>query len=137
MKTAYIFPIGLVAVLLILGGVYYFNTKQSDQRLVPPTPVDTVATSTTTTTTTTTTTKTPGTYTMADVAAHSGKTSCWTTIEGSVYDLTSWISRHPGGETAILSICGKDGTKAFEGQHSGQTKPEQMLASFKIGVLAS
>lgn len=75
------------------------------------------------------------TYTIADVSTHNSASNCWTVVSGNVYDLTSWISRHPGGEKAILSICGKDGTVAFTGQHSGQEKPEKQLATFLLGPL--
>jgi cytochrome b involved in lipid metabolism len=78
----------------------------------------------------------PGTYTMSQINAHSTPASCYTTINGDVYDLTSFIARHPGGEARIISICGIDGTSAFEGQHGGDRKPEAVLASFKIGTLA-
>lgn len=76
-------------------------------------------------------------YTRVQVAAHATSQSCWTSISGNVYDLTAWISQHPGGEAAILSICGKDGTQAFEAQHSGSRSAERMLATFRIGALAS
>lgn len=81
----------------------------------------------------------PGTYTSAQVAAHNTSSSCWTIINGNVYDLTQWIFQHPGGEGAILSICGQDGTQAFDAQHGRprDTQPQQILASFKIGALAS
>ncbi len=75
------------------------------------------------------------TYTMADVAQHKDRSSCWTTINGGVYDVTSWISMHPGGEQAILGLCGNDGSDAFNGQHGGQRRPEAELATFKIGTL--
>ena len=93
------------------------------------------------TTTTTTTTKNPTTpaasgYTMAQVAAHGSESSCWTAINGNVYDVTSWISQHPGGAQAIISLCGHDGSAAFNDQHGGQRRPESELASFKIGALA-
>lgn len=83
----------------------------------------------------TSTTSSAGSYTMADVAAHNTQQSCWTAINGSVYNVTSWISQHPGGRQAIISLCGKDGSSAFDGQHGGQARPEAELASFKIGVL--
>jgi cytochrome b involved in lipid metabolism len=86
--------------------------------------------------TTQTQTQTPGTYTMAQVQAHNSASSCYTTINGAVYDLTQWIDEHPGGPQAILSLCGTDGTQAFENQHGGQARPEQELASLKIGTLA-
>jgi cytochrome b involved in lipid metabolism len=67
---------------------------------------------------------------------HADAASCYSVVNGSVYDLTNWITKHPGGQQAIKGLCGKDGTAAFTGKHGGQQKPETMLASFKIGVLA-
>ena len=74
-------------------------------------------------------------FTLADVSAHKDKTSCWTAINGSVYDLTSWIAQHPGGEQMILGLCGTDGSAAFNTQHGGQAQPATELAHFKIGAL--
>ncbi len=94
--------------------------------------------SSSTTTTTTTAPVAPGqtnTFLFADVQAHNTPSSCWSDIGGDVYDLTSWINRHPGGPQAIQSLCGTDGTAAFEGQHSGQKRPRAMLMMLKIGTL--
>lgn len=74
-------------------------------------------------------------YTMAEVKAHNSSASCWTIVNGSVYDVTSWITKHPGGAGAIKGMCGVDGSAAFNGQHGGQARPASELASFKIGVL--
>jgi len=82
--------------------------------------------------------KTPSTttsYTLAQVATHNSQSDCWTVVNGSVYDITSYITRHPGGVRAISAICGKDGTSTFEGQHGGQSRPENTLSSFLIGSL--
>lgn len=73
-------------------------------------------------------------YTMAQVQAHNTASSCYTAISGSVYDLTSFISQHPGGPV-ITTLCGTDGTAAFMAQHGGQGRPERELASLKIGTL--
>lgn len=61
-------------------------------------------------------------------------------IEGKVYDVTSYVSRHPGGK-AILNGCGKDATVLFnerptnqKGPHPAQAK--QQLAPMQIGILA-
>jgi cytochrome b involved in lipid metabolism len=75
-------------------------------------------------------------YTMSVVAEHNSKASCWTVISGSVYDLTSWIPNHPGGEQAILSLCGTDGTTKFNGQHGSNSRAKTVLSGFKIGTLA-
>ncbi len=83
----------------------------------------------------TTTSSNAKTYSVAEVASHKNKASCWTMINGNVYDLTSWISEHPGGAEAILSLCGTDGTAAFTAQHGGQRDPEAELKSLLIGKL--
>lgn len=74
-------------------------------------------------------------YTMDDVATHADASSCWTSIRGIVYDLTSFIEKHPGGARNILQLCGTDGTKAFAGQHGGMENPENTLTEYEIGVL--
>ena len=82
-------------------------------------------------------TETPSTkqvsFSMQDVALHNSESSCWSVVNGVVYDLTSYISKHPGGSRAVIRICGVDGTGAFEGQHGGQSKPERILENYKIG----
>ncbi len=77
------------------------------------------------------------TYTMAEVSAHNSTSSCYTVVSGSVYDVTGFISRHPGGASAVLSLCGVDGSSAFIDQHSGERRPANELASFKIGTLVN
>ena len=72
-------------------------------------------------------------FSVSEIAKHSNSTSCWTVIRGNVYDLTKWIDLHPGGSENILSICGNDGTEAFNYQHQGQGRPEAELATFLIG----
>jgi len=75
------------------------------------------------------------TYTSAQIASHNSGSSCWGVVSKSVYDLTSYVSSHPGGASAISALCGKDATAAFSGQHGGQSSPTNVLASFKLGTL--
>lgn len=77
----------------------------------------------------------PTTFSMADVAKHHDASDCWTAIDGSVYNVTSWVNQHPGGSDAIISLCGIDGSSAFNDQHGGQRRPANELAGFKIGTL--
>lgn len=72
---------------------------------------------------------------MTEISTHNSAASCWSTINAVVYDLTGWIRSHPGGEGAILSICGGDGSAAFNGQHGGQGSAQNVLDGFKIGTL--
>jgi hypothetical protein len=75
-------------------------------------------------------------YTLAQVKANNSRQSCWTIIDNYVYDLTRWINSHPGGASAILSLCGVDGSAAFNAQHENQSKPAVRLDSYKLGPLA-
>lgn len=80
-------------------------------------------------------TDSPKTYSLAEVSKHNQRSDCWSIVNGKVYNLTSWIDKHPGGPERILGICGADGSSDFNGQHSGQKKPESYLYSFYIGEL--
>lgn len=75
------------------------------------------------------------TFTTTQVAAHNSASDCWSIVNGNVYNLTNWINRHPGGSQGILSICGKDGTSAFQGQHGSNTNAKQTLETFKVGMV--
>jgi cytochrome b involved in lipid metabolism len=75
--------------------------------------------------------------TSAQVTQHNSRSSCWSIIDGNVYDLTSWIPNHPGGEQAILSICGIDGAQRYNAKHGGNSKITKILGGFKIGTFAN
>ena len=77
----------------------------------------------------------PRTFTMAQIATHNSESSCYTVVSGSVYDLTPFVGKHPGGMGRILSICGKDGSAAFSDQHEEDRRPANELAKLKIGTL--
>jgi Cytochrome b5-like Heme/Steroid binding domain len=76
-----------------------------------------------------------GALTLAAVQSHNTSSSCWSVINGNVYDLTGWIGQHPGGQSPIKQICGKDGTASFDGQHGGSNRVATDLATFKKGAL--
>ena len=74
-------------------------------------------------------------YTMAKVKENNSAASCWSVISGNVYNLTQWINQHPGGPSAIASLCGVDGTASFNAQHRGEGKPTQRLSGYLLGAL--
>ena len=75
------------------------------------------------------------TFTSSQVAAHSTTSDCWTVIEKTVYDLSSYGKDHPGGASNITALCGKDATSAFAGQHGFAGTPANVLAAMAIGSL--
>lgn len=78
-----------------------------------------------------------GSLTMESVASHANASSCWTVIDGTVYDVTRWINRHPGGPDVIEALCGIDASAAFARQHGNQSEPNTKLAGYAMGALAS
>ena len=55
-------------------------------------------------------------YTLEDVAKHRKRDDCWTVWKGKVYDMTSYVDKHPGGDK-ILAGAGKDCTKLYNKFH--------------------
>ena len=100
------------------------------------TPTPTPSTSMTPTTSPTSSKSTPAGYTMDQVRQNNSAAKCWTVIRGNVYDLTAWISAHPGGSSPIRSLCGTDGTTSFTSMHGNQGRPERTLDSYLLGPLA-
>lgn len=77
------------------------------------------------------------TLSMDEVRRHATPEDCWTVVDGTVYDVTTFIDRHPaGGADIVEHLCGKDGTADFRGEHGGQGEPEKWLATLEIGSLA-
>ena len=74
-------------------------------------------------------------YTMAKVKENNSAASCWSAINGNVYNLTQWIKSHPGGASAITGLCGTDGTASFNARHRGQASPTSTLAGYLLGPL--
>jgi hypothetical protein len=73
--------------------------------------------------------------TLEEVKKHDSSTSCWSIVYENVFDLTKWITKHPGGAEKIRAICGKDGTSSFERQHSGDGGAAKQLSSYFLGKL--
>lgn len=45
----------------------------------------------------------------AEVAKHNSRKSCWILLDSNVYDVTSFLSKHPGGAAMILKQAGSVG----------------------------
>lgn len=77
-----------------------------------------------------------GPISLEEIGRHSTPEDCWSAVDGSVYDLTEFIARHPAGAGAVIGMCGRDATDDFLGEHAGQAEAEGWLEVFKIGTLA-
>ena len=125
----------------VVRGVYVAPTVSATPTPTPKPRPTVIATPTPTPTPTPVVTPTPtptptvAGFTMTQVRANNSARSCWTVIDGVVYDLTKWISNHPGGSGAILFLCGTDGTNAFSAQHQNQARPAIRLDTYRLGPL--
>lgn len=77
-------------------------------------------------------------YSTSDITAHNNQSDCWMSIEGKVYNVTDFISRHPGG-SRILQGCGKDASDLFSGAggHIHSQIARALLADYQIGELVN
>ncbi|CAH2047729.1 unnamed protein product [Thlaspi arvense] len=76
----------------------------------------------------------PKSYSKSEVALHNKRDDCWIIIKDKVYDITSYVEEHPGGD-AILDHAGDDSTDGFFGpQHA--TRVFDMIDDFYIGELS-
>ena len=70
--------------------------------------------------------------TAEQVQSHNTPADCWTIVGDGVYDMTTWISQHPGGSGPIEAMCGADGTAAFDAQHGGRDVPTTVLEGYAV-----
>lgn len=73
----------------------------------------------------------PREISLDEVAQHNKPDDCWVTIDNEVFDLTSYLQEHPGGQVPIWLCAGGDATRVFHEIHSKEAyKCKQM---FRIG----
>ncbi|KAI1084691.1 FMN-dependent dehydrogenase-domain-containing protein [Whalleya microplaca] len=80
-----------------------------------------------------------GKWGLAEVRKHTSQDSCWMVLHGKVYDVTSFLLRHPGGKNILLKNSGRDASAAFDSVHPIEIKilgeylaPEQVLGEIDL-----
>jgi 4-hydroxysphinganine ceramide fatty acyl 2-hydroxylase len=78
-------------------------------------------------------------YTTNDVAAHTKSGSCWVSRAGKVYDVSGFLSDHPGGDDLILAYAGKDIEEVMKDriEHEHSESAYSMLDEYVIGRLGT
>ncbi|KAG0005025.1 fatty acid alpha-hydroxylase [Entomortierella chlamydospora] len=79
------------------------------------------------------------TYTLAQVQDHNNADSCWVILNNNVYDVTSFITDHPGGEELILDYAGKDISLIMKDElsHLHSEGAYEMLDEFLVGTIGT
>lgn len=76
----------------------------------------------------------PRVITYEDVAKHNHTGSTWVVLFEKVYDLTPFVSMHPGGEAPIIEAAGTNATKEFKLARHPQSAFET-LKKYYIGEI--
>lgn len=74
-------------------------------------------------------------FTAEDVAEHNSFKSCWVSRNGKVYDVTSFLSDHPGGDDLIVKYAGEDIGEVMQDpkEHEHSDSAYDMLDEFLVG----
>lgn len=78
------------------------------------------------------------TLNLTEIAKHNYTNDCWLIINNKVYNVTSYLSQHPGGTSAVAPYCGGEATRAFQTKDQGTPHSNQannLVAVFLIGDL--
>lgn len=78
-------------------------------------------------------------FTIDQVKTHNSESDLWTIYKGNIYDITHFVSEHPGGKNNILKCAGKDVTTVWKELgytfHIDDMTIIKIITKNKVGVL--
>lgn len=76
-------------------------------------------------------------FALTDVSMHATRKSCYVSYAGSVFDVTPFLSDHPGGDDILMEYAGKDVGLILsdENQHVHSRSAYDMMEEYKVGEL--
>lgn len=136
----------VISIIIIVSGVFLLARANNDKEVKTSNAAQTVQAQSQEVSQPKEVNKNDVSLSKAEVEKHNSASDCWTIIDGSVYDITTYVPRHPGGDE-ILRACGADGSTLFNqrqttsGESVGSGSPhsssaESQLEKFKLGKLA-
>lgn len=72
---------------------------------------------------------------VKEVKMHNRIDDCWIVIDNEVYDITKFLSQHPGGVARLMEFAGRDATERFYQMHSSATLEKMKEHLVYIGKL--
>eukprot|EP00906_Rhabdomonas_costata_P030345 RCo042881 len=75
--------------------------------------------------------------TLKELEQHCTEKDCWLAVDGKVYDLTSFVSRHPGGRDFLLLGAGRDATQLVQTYHPFTKAPYEVLKKYYVADFVS
>jgi 4-hydroxysphinganine ceramide fatty acyl 2-hydroxylase len=79
------------------------------------------------------------TYSLEEVRDHDSEESAWLVNKGRVFDVTEFISHHPGGRNVLLPKFGTDVSEIMQDPqiHKHTTNAYNMMNKYCIGKLTN
>jgi cytochrome b involved in lipid metabolism len=77
-------------------------------------------------------------YTLEQVTEHNKQDDTWVIINNKVYDVSSFVEKHPGGPDKILNVAGQEVTEKFNNVSAhikNMDNIEKYLEGMEIGSL--
>jgi cytochrome b involved in lipid metabolism len=69
-----------------------------------------------------------------ELGCHNTADSAWVSIQNTVYDVSKYLTYHPGGQAILLEVAGTDATDKFLEYHSF-INHQLILGKFAVGHL--
>jgi L-lactate dehydrogenase (cytochrome) len=70
-----------------------------------------------------------------ELSKHNTKDSCWLAINSTVWDVTDFVPKHPGGASLVLKLAGQDATEQYESFHDAGLVEEILGPEAKLGKI--
>ena len=71
-------------------------------------------------------------FTMAQVATHKTEDDCWIVYHSEAFNVSKWLSHHPGGAETLIRFAGRDATDELRAFHPDWVL-DTKLPTFKVG----
>jgi len=72
-----------------------------------------------------------------EIKRHSKSDDKWIVIDRTVYNISEWARKHPGGQRVISHYAGQDATEAFKAFHTDMKLVTKYMPVLEIGKLSS
>ena len=135
MKKKVLIGIIIMSVLIIALAIFSGDNSNTNTTISGNTVLSTIDFSSSDSNQDTTSAKSTSTQPLVSVEElkkHSQSSDCWISYKGKVYDVTTFLPKHPGSAAAIMPYCGtaSEFEKAFTAKH-GTSKASLLM---KVGV---
>ena len=74
-------------------------------------------------------------YDWDEIRKHNNKLDCWIVVNGQVYDVTRFMSTHPGGSKILHFYAGQDASEVFTAFHKEYDRVAKYMKLYHKGAL--